>query len=270
MAIRPGQIFYPADYNNITTYSWNEMRPRIQIEKIKHDYDHKVEYRIKYGDLDVSKSFHPDEVQDIHTMERKVRTDLEIGINEMFQKCKKEAITQLRETFTDTRDFDNTSLNAHTLRQAREQLGQLARNQQEVMMTPVSNNTFSTWDIYNSINLNPKQDKINKKAMSLLKEKIGKAKFKSLEKEGYFEEKGKHGKYRFYKNDPSGVRFIQEIDAGGKKRPLEWTLCIQSSVANMPAGDVILARWMEFKADEEKFRKTANWRNVKTEDEAII
>ena len=114
-----------------------------------------------------------------------------------------------------------------------------------------------------------KQDKIQSKAWQLLEEKIGKKKFNQLNKQGYFTEKGKHGTYHFYKNDMSGVRFIQNVNVGGKKRPLKWTLCIQSAVADMPKGDVILSRWMELKADEDQFQKTANWRDVSTKDEAM-
>jgi len=114
-----------------------------------------------------------------------------------------------------------------------------------------------------------KKSDIQERAWELLKDKIGEKKFGQLNNQGYFAEKGKHGIYHFHKNDSHGVRFIQEINVGGKKRPLEWTLCIQSAVADMPQGDVILARWMELKADEDKFQKTSNWRNVKTVDEAV-
>ncbi len=110
----------------------------------------------------------------------------------------------------------------------------------------------------------------NRRAMALLARKIGKVRYRDLKKKGYFEEQGKHGIYRFHKNKPGGVTFIQKIIIGGlKERPVQWDLCVQSQAEDLPPGDVILSRWLEWKADEDRFLKTANFRNISTVDEAI-
>jgi len=124
-----------------------------------------------------------------------------------------------------------------------------------------------------------------RKSMLLLCQKIGKKKFKMLKKKYYFEEEGKYGTYRFYNkpdydllpstastlNYTSGVSLHTNITIGPKIRPVVWVLCIQSTLPNLPIGDLILSRWLEFKVDEDNFIKTANFRkiDVTTQDEAI-
>jgi hypothetical protein len=265
----------------------------VYIEKVTRDFDNKTAYRFRFDANGYRKE--SEIVIDNRRLEeygdRYLEDEIHRGLDLLFQGVASEAFEHAIRLKRETGSFDNTAGMQHQLaeqtamREARFQEADMHRLRAQQMaqaqmatsplralgglgQAPIpefSERVLGEWRSFS----NPKQDKINEKAMSLLKEKIGKVKFKSLEKKGYFEEKGKYGKYRFYKNDPSGVRFIQEIDAGGKKRPLEWTLCIQSSIADMPKGDVILARWMEFKADEEKFRKTANWRDVRTKDEAL-
>lgn len=116
---------------------------------------------------------------------------------------------------------------------------------------------------------NPK-DKIERKALLLLYKKIGRKKYKQLKKQGYFEEQGKYGIYRFEYNSSGGVTLIEKKKYGNKNRTLSWKLCIQTTLNNLPKGDVILSRWLEFKADEENFVSTANFRSVDTIDEALI
>lgn len=113
------------------------------------------------------------------------------------------------------------------------------------------------------------REAIEKKAMGLLRIRISRAQWKSLMENGYFDHKGEHGTYRFLQHDASGVRLIQKHKIGRKTRTLSWTLCIQSQAPNMPKGDVILARYLAVKNDEEGFLETANFRNVETQDEAV-
>jgi hypothetical protein len=117
----------------------------------------------------------------------------------------------------------------------------------------------------------PKQKKpdVDKRAMKLLSSKIGWKKMRQLKKKGYFEEQGKHGLFKFHMDKQGGVTFIEEKKYGNTTRKIEWSLCVQSAVADLPKGDVILSRWMEFKADEDKFLDTANFRSVSTADEAV-
>lgn len=116
-----------------------------------------------------------------------------------------------------------------------------------------------------------KKKEIEEKAWSLLKEKIGEERWQQLEGKGYFEVERFHGTYRFYKHDSSGVRLIEDREFGKyKTRRLEWVLCIQSAVSDMPLGDIILARYLSMMNDEDEFLKTANIRQVKTKDEAIM
>ncbi len=115
----------------------------------------------------------------------------------------------------------------------------------------------------------PERDTPERRAMSLLARKIGKAKYRNLKKLGYFEEQGIYGTYRFHKNKEGGVTFIQKIKVGGlKERPVMWDLCIQSQASDLPPGDVILSRWLNMKADEDNFLETANFRKIRTMDEA--
>ena len=114
-----------------------------------------------------------------------------------------------------------------------------------------------------------KRDTPARRAMALLARKIGKARYRALKKKGYFEEQGKHGRYQFHKDKQGGVVFIQKISVGGlKERMVSWDLCVQSQALDLPNGDVILSRWLEWKADEDQFLATANFRNIRTVDEA--
>jgi hypothetical protein len=108
----------------------------------------------------------------------------------------------------------------------------------------------------------------DKKAMKLLASKIGFRKMRQLKKKGYFEEKGRHGIFHFHMNTQGGVSLIERKKYGKTEREIEWSLCVQSMAPDLPKGDVILSRWMEWKVDEDKFLDTANFRSVKTRDEA--
>lgn len=108
-----------------------------------------------------------------------------------------------------------------------------------------------------------------RRAMALLYRKIGRIRVRYMKKFGYFEEQGQHGLYRFHRDKQGGVTFIQEIEVGGlKKRPVQWDLCVQSQAPDLPPGDVILSRWLAWKADEDQFLATANFRSISTVDEA--
>ena len=113
------------------------------------------------------------------------------------------------------------------------------------------------------------RDTPERRAMSLLARKIGKARYRSLKKVGFFEEQGRHGVYQFHKDKQGGVTFSQKISVGGlKERTVSWDLCVQSQAPDLPNGDVILSRWLEWRADEDRFLETANFRNIRTSDEA--
>lgn len=107
-------------------------------------------------------------------------------------------------------------------------------------------------------------DPVKKRAMKLLAKKIGFRKFRSFRKKGYFEEKGKSGIFRFHNNDAGGVSIISKV-AG---RDVEIKLCIQTMASNLPKGDVILSRWLEWKNDEEKFLKICNFTSAHVENES--
>ncbi len=115
----------------------------------------------------------------------------------------------------------------------------------------------------------PERNTPDRRAMALLARKIGKVRYRSLMKNGCFQEQGKHGVFRFHKDKQGGVTFTQKIKVGGlKERSVTWDLCVQSQAADLPNGDVILSRWLEWKADEDRFLETANFRNISTADEA--
>lgn len=117
--------------------------------------------------------------------------------------------------------------------------------------------------------LRPERDTPKRRAMALLARKIGKARYRDLKKKGYFEEQGRHGAYRFHRDKQGGVTFIQKIKVGAlKERTVTWDLCVQSMANDLPQGDVILSRWLEWRNDEDKFLETANFRNIRTGDEA--
>ena len=111
-------------------------------------------------------------------------------------------------------------------------------------------------------------EKIKCKAMKLLASKIGYKRMRQLKKKGFWEETSKYGVVRFHLNDAGGVSLIEKKKYGTTERTLEWRLCVQSQAKDLPLGDVILSRWMAWKADEDKFMDTANFREVLTKDEA--
>jgi len=272
----------------------------MHIERIKHHHDGSEEYRIT---LEISGRrwnssvrFMREELVRMHDVKQELGIRLEYGIKSIMDQISCEAIECMYRIYDQTQSFDTSSthqreMDIRSATQAMElQQANMLRMEQQRQFQAQREQTMTgglacglsglgsalgqahhyTDRLFGREVWHGEETEVKeKKAFKLLKEKIGKKRWKQLKSKGYFEETSKHGVYRFYKHDMSGVRFIQEVDAGGKKRPLEWTLCIQSTVSDMPKGDVILARWMEFKADEEKFRKTANWRNVKTDDEAI-
>jgi len=111
---------------------------------------------------------------------------------------------------------------------------------------------------------------VNKKAWQLLKQTIGNKPFRDIELKGYFEVKGKRGNYRFHKGKQGGVTFVEMRKYGERIVPVEFDLCIQSQVADMPEGDVILSRYLTWQEDEEKFLQIANFRRAVIVDEANV
>lgn len=233
--------------------------------------------------------FNADELESLSRDQarRKIKDGIKLKVRGIFNRLTAEAFDSLDRNFDQTGDFDTgfrrvgthiansrdavdlgpgTSrgnelygqplLTASAIRDAMESIEGMMRVPEEMMPQFVGTASETP------------RDKAERKALKLLEEKIGERKYKTLMTIGHFDEKGKHGIYQFHLDNPHGVRHVQFIDAGGKKRPIIWDLCIQSSVHDMPKGDVILARYLEFIADEEKFRRTANWRNVRTADEA--
>ena len=110
------------------------------------------------------------------------------------------------------------------------------------------------------------QQERDEKAMQLLKEKIGDELYKSLIDNGCFDVEGKEGIYRFYKSDKVELIQVRKF-IGDKERKLTWSLCIKSTVRDMPIGDVILARYLQLKTDEAEFINIANFRKAKSDDE---
>ena len=102
--------------------------------------------------------------------------------------------------------------------------------------------------------------KADKKAWELLQRTIGKKLFRDLEVKGYFEVDGKCGSYRFHKDKPGGITFIERRQYGERIVPVVFDLCIQSQSTDLPDGDVIVSRYLTWKEDEEKFLQIANFR----------
>ena len=138
--------------------------------------------------------------------------------------------------------------------------------------TYILNNIYGT-SIINPITINDftlaknyRKDTILHESNLILLKKIGVRKFRQLRKKGYFEELCKYGILQFHGD---GAKLIESRKYGNRERKLEWKLCIQSLRPDLPKGDVILSRWLEFKADEDKFFDTANFRSVTSKDEVI-
>ena len=102
--------------------------------------------------------------------------------------------------------------------------------------------------------------KADKKAWELLQRTIGKKLFRDLKVKGYFEVDGKRGSYRFHKDKPGGITFIERRQYGERVVPVVFDLCIQSQSTDLPDGDVIVSRYLTWKEDEEKFLQIANFR----------
>lgn len=113
-----------------------------------------------------------------------------------------------------------------------------------------------------------KQDP-KRKAWVLLYKTIGRKLYRQFKKHGYFEVDGKRGTYRFHKSKPGGVTFTEKRQYGSRIVPVTFDLCIQSQAPDLPAGDVIVSRYLTWKADEEAFLQTANFRNISCPDEAM-
>lgn len=107
-----------------------------------------------------------------------------------------------------------------------------------------------------------------RRAWMLLAKTIGKARYRQFKKYGYFEAQGQRGMYRFHKDKQGGVTFIETRKYGERDVAVEFDLCVQSAAADLPAGDVIVSRYLSWKADEEKFLQTANFRKAGCRDEA--
>jgi hypothetical protein len=116
----------------------------------------------------------------------------------------------------------------------------------------------------------PERNTPERKAMALLYKKLDKGQRIKLRKVGHFDYRGKAGRYIFKLDDMSGVRLITTQQLGGREIKTTYTLCIQSQVPDMPKGDVILARYLECRADEDKFLATCNFREAHTPDEAAF
>jgi len=107
-----------------------------------------------------------------------------------------------------------------------------------------------------------------RRAWLLLYKTIGKQLSRQFKKHKYFEVQGKRGIYRFHRDKQGGVTFIETRQYGDRQVAVEFDLCIQSKAADLPEGDVILSRYLSWKADEEAFLQTANFRKVRINDEA--
>lgn len=107
----------------------------------------------------------------------------------------------------------------------------------------------------------------NKKAMELLRKQIGDVNYHALMHKGYFTFLGRYGLYYFHNRKDAGVELQQDIVIGHKTRTVKWQLCVNSVIETMPLGDIILSRYLECKNNEDNFIKTANFRQVATEDE---
>lgn len=254
----------------------------IRIEKLRREGMPGETYRINFHDKELNVIIDESDIAIAPDINVLVLNKITEGIRVLLRGVESEAIRDLVRHKQLTGTFDTTGtvpnfisgppVGRHFDRYIADDIGD---ERGAMVPPPTAENIASTESmrrrmeaLHTAINNLGNKDKINDKAMKLLKSKIGRKLYKQLHNKGYFELKGKHGIYQFHLDNPHGVRFIQEVDAGGKKRPIIWDLCIQSSVPNMPKGDVILARYLECKTDEEKFRKTANWRSVTTHDEA--
>lgn len=122
-----------------------------------------------------------------------------------------------------------------------------------------------TSSYYNTKDISKKEN--IRKSLELLKSKIGDDKYNNLITNGFWQEQGKEGIYKFYIDKEKSVTLTQIHKFGNKQREVEWTLCVQSSVKDLPIGDIVLARWLEWKVDEIKFLEACNFRNITTNDE---
>lgn len=125
-----------------------------------------------------------------------------------------------------------------------------------------------TWAQEYPITVQRKRNSPERRAWLLLAKTIGRQKYRAFKKQGYFEVKGKRGKYRFHRHKQGGVTFIETRQYGEREVEVAFDLCIQSAATDLPEGDVIVSRYLAWKADEEAFLQTANFRSAHCEDEA--
>lgn len=241
----------------------------FQIEKLTDTASLQDRYRmylevggVRHG-VDSRVTFDTDDPQEIK--ERLFRPMIAALLNHVEARL----VNALDRLYAETETFDSTAEN--------ERRAQVERARRGMAISPPPASFISDEDWFRrqarrvgqrTTQLMQQEDKKNNRAMSLLKSKIGEKKFKQLEQKGYFEEQGKHGTFRFHKNTQGGVSLIERKKYGNTEREVEWTLCVQSMAPDLPKGDVILSRWMEWKADEDKFLDTANFRDVRARDEA--
>jgi hypothetical protein len=214
--------------------------------------------------------------------DRQRRQCIRAVINKLLRRYKKMRVRELTERRQAEETSDNSGVDEvnaaryiYEIHQTRpfstnaERSALMTRWLQEIMASYHNGDHQVFYDSHFANEFRAKRDTPERRAMALLARKIGKIKYRSLEKNGWFEEHGRYGTYRFHKMDAGGVTFIQQIKVGGlKARPVMWDLCVQSQSPDMPKGDVILSRWLVMKADEDKFLETANFRNIHTVDES--
>ena len=268
------------------------MNRDFQIEKLVVDYDSSVRYRITFSVW--GEQFREEISISRDDLDRESKREAVLcGVRALMLNIEGRIVVTLDNLYQREGEYDTTRIwremeQREYLEHARQQSmyhqqmynSQYAQQQQAMsenylqQMYGMGNNlgalanVFAPGSMYETYN-KPKQSDKDKKAMKLLSSKIGWRKMRHLKKKGYFEEEGKHGKVRFHLNTSGGVSLIEKKKFGNTERELEWSLCVQSVASDLPKGDVILSRWLEWKADEDKFLDTANFRSVKTRDEAI-
>lgn len=272
----------------------------FDIEKLRYEHDLTTRYRMQLC-VGTGEGFRAEfSVDDIQEDERSLREMITLSVDSLLNHLRETMLRELDELYRRTGDYYSTAeqrvqedlgrlqsaaMMAQSQSAQQNQLSQMAMEMQRqneynnALARGIGNLNFSAEAYRRMIIGNwgevaarptqpqPPPDR-DERAMKLLSSKIGWRKMRQLKKRGYFEENGKHGVFRFHMNTQGGVSLIERKKYGNTEREVEWTLCVQSMAADLPKGDVILSRWMEWKADENKFLDTANFRSVHARDEA--
>lgn len=245
----------------------------VFIERIRRDYDNCVVHRITVNCLGMQKTVDVaiSGMEIVGSHADTVVHKIEYGFRQLFDSLAAELFSRALENFRQTGNWDNTERLYSDAEVQAQRSDYWRRNWQEAYRQQLMGDTQGVNHGFISGNWgqNKKKDDITRKSMALLYKAIGKARAKQFKKFGYFDAKGKHGTYRFMRDDPGGVKLIEKKKYGPVERELQWSLCIQSSKADMPKGDVILSRYLDFLANEDAFLETANFRAVTTKDEAV-